>query len=195
MFSCTHVKVVQVTDNTPFFFLAVSVCKANCLLFRVCALTACKEGQLWTVSWCNSLIPHCLAVPYGLIQEVQLMAQALVVVILDIPSKGCCILVCAMAANSSMSVTHRLIPGALSVLSLSQACMYTLRPTLLILLSPLPLSRSLSPSSSSACNSCLSPLLCLCFTFPVLTPLFSAFFAIKGGGEYYHLEPSSLSLG
>lgn len=110
------------------------MCKANCLLFRVCALTAYKEGQLWTVSWCNSLIPRCLAVPYGLIQEVQLMSQALVVVILDIPSKGCCILVCAMAANSSMSVTHRLIPGALSVLSLSQACMYTLRPTLLILL-------------------------------------------------------------
>lgn len=74
------------------------------------------------------------------------MAQALVVVILDIPSKGCCILVCAMAANSSMSVTHRLIPGALSVLSLSQACMYTLRPTLLILLFLPSLSLSLSLS-------------------------------------------------
>lgn len=116
------------------------MCKANCLLFRVCALTVCKEGQLWTVSWCNSLIPRCFAVPYGLIQEVQLMSQALVVVILDISSKGCCILVCAMAANSSMSVTHWLIPGALSVLRLSQACMYTLRPTLLILLFLLSLS-------------------------------------------------------
>lgn len=60
-------------------------------------------------------------------------------------------------------------------------------------LSPLPLALSLSPSSSSACNSCLSRLLCLCFTFPVLTRLFSAFFAIKGGGEYYHLEPSSVA--
>lgn len=52
-----------------------------------------------------------------------------------------------MAANSSMSVTHRLISGVLSVLSLSQACMYTLCPTLLILL--------FLPSLSLSLSSCL----------------------------------------
>lgn len=142
-----------------------------CLLFRVCALTPYKEGQLWTVSWCNSLIPRCLAVPYGLIQEVQLMSQALVVVILDIPSKGCCILVCAMAANSSMSVTHRLIPGALSVLSLSQACMYTLRPTLLILLFLPSLSLSPPPPLLPAIPVYLP---CSAFALPSLSSLLSS---------------------
>lgn len=53
------------------------------------------------------------------------MIKAVVVVILDIPAEGCIIL-CGMVVNSSMSVVHQLIPQALSVLSLSQACMSTL---------------------------------------------------------------------
>lgn len=106
------------------------------------------------------------------------MIQALVVVILDIPAEGCIIL-CGMAVNSSMSVTHRLIPQALSVLSHSQACMYTLCPTLLI--PPTSLSLLAAPPIYLSCSPCALPFL------PSLLSLFSAFHAIKGSGEYYHL--------
>lgn len=50
----------------------------------------------------------------------------------DIPAEGCVIL-CGMVANPSMSLTHRLIPEALSF---SQACLYTTRSPLLIPLHP-----------------------------------------------------------
>jgi len=87
--------------------------------------------------WLRSLpvIFHTLAGHCALIRSVQLVILAVVVVIPDIPAEGC-FLLCGMAVNSSMSFTHRLIPRALSVLSLSQACMYTQCPTLLIHLSP-----------------------------------------------------------
>lgn len=79
--------------------------------------------------------------------------------------------------DSSMSVTHRLIPQALSVLSLSQACMYTLCPTLLI-----------PPSLSPPLSLLAAPLISLCLTFPPLPPLPLSSLPCKGSGEYYHLE-------
>lgn len=175
-------------DTTPIIHV-ISVEIILILLIEVCEAFWNRKDlpfsletnvQTWTQSTLLALLPHRLfAARFASPSEVQLAIQTVAAVVLDIPAERS-FLLCGVAANSSMSVTHRLIPGgAISAQPLTGMHVHTvshcLNPTL-----------SLSLSLSFSCHtSYLSPPLCLCFTFPGF--LFSCSQAIKGSEEYYHL--------